>query len=161
MIQSIRDDVILGSENGRYRARIRREAGLETHASFGLLKLRNPMLQFQVQAHGARYRPYRARTSAILLRRLDLRLDQPGMIGESEVVIAGEINYFAAIKARDGLASGLEHAQPLIRSSFAPCFELLAQIAERFSGGHRSSTFLKAVVFNVWHLDHLAHLEQA
>src|SRR5580704_19467648 len=136
MVKGIRHDVILGSENSRNRARIRRESGLENHASFGLFEFCNASFQFQVQAHGARDRPYRARTGPELLRRFNLRLDELGMIGESEVVVAGEINYFAAVEAGDRLASGLEHTQALIGASFAPCIELVAQIAERFCSGH-------------------------
>ena len=57
-----------------------------------------------------------------LLRRLHLRLNQLGMIGQPEIVVAGQIDHLAAVEARYRLARRFENAQALVRARFAPGF---------------------------------------
>jgi hypothetical protein len=47
------------------------------------------------------------------------------MIGQTQIVIAGEINHLPAIKTRDRFTSGFEHAQTLVGAGLAPRLDLL------------------------------------
>ena len=64
----------------------------------------------------------------ILPGRIHLRLNQFGMIGQPEIIVACQIDYLAAIEARYRFARRFEHAQTLVRARFAPGFELLGEV---------------------------------
>ena len=98
------------------------ETRLKHHARLGALEIGDPLLQLHVDAHGAGDGADRARSSAELLRRFHLRLDQFGMVRQAEIVVARQIDHLAAIEARDGFAGRFEDTQALVRAGFAPGF---------------------------------------
>ena len=140
VVQRVRYDVVVRSEDGRDRACVGRESGLEHHAGFGVLELRNAAFQLHVQAHGARNGTDGARACAIFLRRRHRGFDELGVIGQAEIIVAGEIDDFAAIKAGNGFAGRFQHAQALISTGLLPTFELFTQIGEWFRCGHAPSS---------------------
>src|ERR1700733_6880540 len=58
------------------------------------------------------------------------------MIGQTEVIVAREVDYFASIEARHRLAGRFEHAQMLIGAGLAPGFQLLGEIGQWIRSGH-------------------------
>jgi hypothetical protein len=125
MIQRIGNDVVFGCKDCGDSAGIGGEARLEHYAGFGILELRNVVLQLHVDTHGAGDRPNGTRSSAEFLGCLHCGLHQLGMVGEAEVIVAGEVDHLAAIEAGDRLARRFEHAQALVSACFAPGLELL------------------------------------
>ncbi len=126
VIESVRNDVILRREDRRHSARIGGKSGLKNHASFRILELRDPPFQLHMNAHGSGDGPHRARARAIFLGGIHRSLDQLRVIRQSEVVVAGKIDYFTSVKTRDWLASRFEHAQALKCACLMPCLNLFA-----------------------------------
>src|SRR5260370_26323718 len=59
------------------------------------------------------------------------------MIGQAEVVVAREIDYFPPVEAGHRLACRLEHAQALVGARLPPSLELLAEITKWIRGRHQ------------------------
>src|ERR1700730_11013612 len=100
VIQLVRDNVVLGPKNRGYGTCIGRETGLENHASFNLLELRDPLFELHVQAHGAGNRADRARAYAKVACSIESRLDQLGVCCEPEIIVRREIDNFLSVELR-------------------------------------------------------------
>ena len=92
-----------------------------------------------MEIHGPRDGADRARARTVFRRRVDSGFDKLWMIGQPQIVVAGEVDHLAAVHARYRFARGFEQAQALIRAGFSPRVQLLAKPGKRIRRGHMVS----------------------
>jgi len=130
VVELVRDDVVLGREDGGHGARVGGEAGLNTTQASTRLKsaMRRSSSRWMLMVPAMEAN--RARAGAVAARGLDRRFDELGMIGQAQVVVGCQVDHFPAIDAANGLAGGLEFAQRLVSARLLPALNLPAEILE-------------------------------
>ena len=111
VVQLVGEDEVVLAQDGADGARIGRESALEDHAGFHVLEARNLLLQLHVDLHGAGDGSHRARAHAQLPRGLERRLNQLGVVGQPQVVVAGQVDHLLAVVVADGGLLVVEDAQ--------------------------------------------------
>ena len=124
VVQLVGKDEIFLAQNRAHRARIGRKAALKNDARLDILEARNLLLQIHVNAHRAGNRPHRTRPHAKRACRRDRRLNQLGMVGQAQIVVAGQVDHLAPVVVAHRRLLIVENAQFEVRS-------LRAQIVER------------------------------
>ena len=78
-------------------AGVGRKAALEDHAGFHVLEAGDLLLQLHVDAHGAGDGSHRARTHAEGARGGQRRLNQLGVVGQAQIIVAGQVDHLLAV----------------------------------------------------------------
>ncbi len=138
MVELVGEDEVFLAQDGAYRARIGREAALEDDAGFDVFEAGDLLFEVHVDAHGSGDGTHRARAHAQFPRSLQRRLDQPGVVGEAEIVVAGQVDHLpAVVVAHRGLLV-VEHPQFEMRAFGAQFVERGGQVAELGTGKLRA-----------------------
>ena len=116
MVQLIGDDEIFLAQQRRNRSRIRRESRLKHHARFHVLEARDLLFQLHVQRHRPGNRAHRARSHAVLLRRLQRRFAQLGMRRQPQVIVRRQVDHLLAVERALRRLLILEHPQTEVRA---------------------------------------------
>ena len=127
-------------------AGVGRKAALEDHAGLHVLEARNLFFQVHVDAHGAGDGAHRARAHAERPRRGHRRLNQPWVVGQAKVVVAGQVDHLAAVVVAHRRLLVVEDAQLEVGSLGAQFVERCGQMGKLGAGRG---------------LDHGVHLKQS
>ena len=116
MVQLVGEDEVFLAEDGADSSRIGREATLKDHASLDILEARNPLLELYVDAHGSGDGADGARAYSKRVCRGDGGLNELGMVGQAQVIVAGQVDDLAPVVMAHGRLLVVEHAQPEMRA---------------------------------------------
>ena len=116
VVQLIGEDEVVFPQNGAHGAGVGRKTALEDHARLHILEARDLLLEVHVDAHGPGDGPHRARTHAELPRGRKGRFDQLGMVGQAQVIVAGQVDDLLAVVVADGGLLVVENAQLEMRA---------------------------------------------
>ncbi len=111
VVELVGEDEVFFAEDRADGAGVGREAALEDHAGLDILEARDLFLELHVDAHGAGDGAHRARAHAVGARGGERGLNELGVVGEAEVVVAGEVDHFAAVVVADRRLLIVEDAQ--------------------------------------------------
>ena len=140
VVELVGDDEVFFAEDGRDRARVGGEAGLEDDAGFDVLEARDLFFQLHVDLHGAGDGAHRARADAEFLRRFERGFAQLGMGGQAEIIVGGEVDDLLAVEGADRRLLVVEHAQLEVGALLLELVELVGKkrkrIGARCSGCH-------------------------
>ena len=137
VVQLVGEDEVLFAEDGADRAGVGREAALEDHAGLDILEARNLFLELHVDAHGSGDGAHRARAHAEGARGGDGRLNQLGVVGQAEIVVAGQVDDLAPVVVADRGLLVVENAQLEVRALGAKFVEHGGEMG-KLGAGHVS-----------------------
>ena len=117
-------------------AGVRGEAGLEDDAGLNVLEGGDLLFELHVDAHGAGDGADGAGAYAMLADGCDGGFFEFGVVAETEVVVAGEVDDFAAVVGADGGLNVVELAELEVGSAALEFVELGGEMGELRAGGH-------------------------
>ena len=134
MVELVGEDEVFLAEDGAHGSRVGREAALEDHAGLDVFKARDLLFELHVDAHGAGDGADRARAHAKRVGGGDCGLNQLGVVGQAEIVVAGQVDDLAPVVVADGGLLVVEHAQPEVRAFGAEIVEHGGEVGELGAG---------------------------
>jgi hypothetical protein len=114
VVQLVGHDDVFFCEDRGHGAGIGRKSALKDHDGLDVLELGEPSFQLHVNLHGAGDCAHGARTRAKLSHRVQRGLAQPGMCGQSQIVVRRQIHDGLVVERRMGALFALENAQRTI-----------------------------------------------
>ena len=135
VVQLVGEDEVVLAQDGAHGAGVGREAALEDHAGLDIFEARDLLLELHVDAHGAGDGAHRARAHAQLARGLQRRLDELGVVGQAEIIVAGQVDDLLAVVVADRRLLVVEHAQVEMRSLGAQFVQHGGQVGKLRAGG--------------------------
>ena len=114
MVEPVRKDHIFLSNQGRDRPQVGGKTGLEGNHVLRALELCEPLLQLDMQICGAGNRADRSRSYAIFFRRLLCCFDDPGMVGQAEIVVRAEVEHVLSIHHQPGALRRANRADAVV-----------------------------------------------
>src|ERR1017187_2000120 len=130
VIQLVGEDKVLFAEDGADGAGVGGKTALEDHACLDVLEARDPFFQIHVDTHGSGDRPHRSGADSKGARSGDGGLNQPGVIGQAQVVVAGQVNHLAAVVVAHRGLLVVEDAELEIGTFGAEFIENCGQVLE-------------------------------
>ena len=111
VVQLVGEDEVVFAEDGADGAGVGREAALKDDAGLDIFEARDLFFELHVDAHGAGDGAHGARAHAEGARGGQRGFNELGVVGQAEIVVAGEVDdLFAVVVADRGLLV-VEHAQ--------------------------------------------------
>ena len=101
VVELVGEDEVLFAEDGAHGAGVGGKTALEDHAGFDVLEAGDLFLEIHVDAHGSGDGPHRAGADAKGARGGQGGLNQLGVVGQAEVVVAGQVDDLAAVVMAD------------------------------------------------------------
>ena len=148
VVELVGEDEVLFAQNRAHGAGVGRKSALEDHAGFDILEAGDLFFELHVDAHGSRDGAHRSRAHAKGARGVDRCLDEPGMIGEAEIVVAGQVDDFAAVVMADRGLLVVENAKLEVGALGAEVIEDLGQMGKLRASrclGHRNAPQSKSI----------------
>ena len=130
VVQLVGEDEVLFAEDRAHRAGVGREAALEDHAGLDILEARNLLFELHVDAHGSGDGAHRARAHAEGSRGRDGGLNELGVVGQAQIVVAGQVDDLAAVVVAHRRLLIVEHAQIEVRALGAQLVEHGSQMCK-------------------------------
>ena len=100
VVEPVADDHVLLAQDGRHRAGVRGEPGLEHERGVRVLERREAALELAVHLHLAGDRAHRAAPGAEARRGLGGGAVHPGVVREPEVVVRSEVDDLVPVEDR-------------------------------------------------------------
>ena len=101
VVELVADDGVLLAQQRFEQARVGIEAGGVEDGVVGVQEIGERPLQLLVQVLRAADEAHRGHAEAVGPERVDRCLHQLGMVGETEVIVGAEVQYFAGLAGRD------------------------------------------------------------
>ncbi len=101
VVELVGEDEIFFAEDGAYCASVGGKTALEDDAGFDVFETGDLFLQIHVDAHGSGDGAHRSRAHAKGARGGHCGLNQPGVVGQAQVVVAGQVDDLAAVVVAD------------------------------------------------------------
>ena len=127
MVQAVREDHILFPDQGGDRPQVGRETRLEGDHILCALEFGKPLLELDMQVHGAGDRAHRSRTDAVFPRRFLCRLDNLRVVGQPEIVIRAEVEHILAIHRQPGALGRADRADAVVQALFLQAIDFLIE----------------------------------
>ena len=134
VVQLVGEDEVLFAENRAHRAGVGRKAALEDHAGLNIFEARNLLFELHVDAHGSGDGAHRARAHAEGPRGRDGRFNQLGVVGQAEIVVAGQVDHLAAVVVANRRLLVVEHAEIEVRALGAQLVKNGGQVCKLGAG---------------------------
>ena len=101
VVQLVGEDEVLFAQDGADRAGVGRKAALEDDAGFDVLEAGDLFFELHVDAHGSGDGAHGAGAHAERARGGQRGLNELGVVGQAQVVVAGQVDDFAPVVVAD------------------------------------------------------------
>lgn len=127
VVEGIADNGVFGSKDSLEEACVGVEATGEQNAIFNFVVIGDCLLKLLVNILGAANEPHRTHPKAMGVKSLLSRIDKPGVVGESQIVVGTKVeNRFVVGGDLGGLGTG-DDTLSLVGAGFPDCLDLLGE----------------------------------
>ena len=137
VVEFVGENEIFLAEDGADSARVGGESALEDDAGFDILEARDFFFELHVDLHGAGDGADGSGADAEFARRFQSSFAEARVRGQSEIVVAGEVDDALAVVGADRFLLVVQHAELEVGAARFQVVELLGEVAELGTSGGR------------------------